>query len=226
MQRQSSLFRWISSHGSSLTRLELIATPNCIRLRQLACPNLQELVLTRVERCPSVQLWPGSKWPGLLHSCTALTRLKLGSPSLLLLDDGVSGAAAGVSAASAQLQEFAIDLPCRLPRGSRTEHKVAQALDQLLPYLTSLTCLDLGDSYAHHLGGQMLRSGLVQRISTLVRLNRLQLHAQGEGCSQPGCVHMAGCAGAQCCAGHLGLLKVYLTRSPHVEELLPCSCPP
>jgi hypothetical protein len=157
-ERHSAFLRWASSHGSFLTQLSLTSKGGSIH--QLACPNLLEL---RLVAC-RVQLCAGHGYPGLLNSCTALTRLEL--DNCPLLDDGAALPRGGVASVAAQLRH--LDMPsCCLPDRGR-----------LLPHLTSLTHLSLNSRYSESTlwtEGRWGAGHLLQRISSMARLEQLSL---------------------------------------------------
>jgi hypothetical protein len=108
-RRHSAFLGWASSSGSSLTSLHLSDMPDSTTIRQLPCPNLLELRLSL--HLGSV-LCASSEGLGLLHSCTALTRLNLEFATLL---DSVGGLAPGVPpTAAAQLKHLELRC-CELP---------------------------------------------------------------------------------------------------------------
>jgi hypothetical protein len=170
-----SLNTWISNHGSSLTRLSLgDFDQGHITIRQLPCPNLAELVVFGLR----VQLCAGSEHMGLLHSCPALTQLLLGS--VTLLDGSVDGP---VPAPAARLQVFRL-CARTLPA---VGHNQNQALaSRLLPHLASVTRICLIGCR-----GEQLAPWLLPHISTLVRLQELELVGLCRTGEQPG---HAGCA--------------------------------
>jgi hypothetical protein len=166
---------WSSSYATSLTSLRLEGTleddtfdPS---IQQLPCPNLVELELSKC----AVQLCASSQHLGLLHCCTALTRLELRFVNIL--DGSLDGPAGAAPGAVAQLQRLQLHI-CKLFAG---QAKAAQALrEQLLPQLTCLTDLDITSYY---LAGDPLFLLVLPHFSTLVRLQKLSFHA-GEGLSQ------------------------------------------
>jgi hypothetical protein len=163
--RYDAFLGWASSHGSSLTRLELLSSDSPIR--ELPCPNLLELQLYEASVCA------GSAGLGLLHSCTALTRLVLERASLL---DGVGGLSAAVpTAAAARLKHLDLQ-DCQMPEGSEEAGRVARALqDRLFPLLSCLTQLKLDGG--HRDNG--LQSCFLRHISTLASLQELFLDNTG-----------------------------------------------
>jgi hypothetical protein len=165
-----SFLSWTSSHGSSLTHLNMYSSYSRT-IRQLPCPNLRELSLMR----GSVQLCAGSEGPGLLHSCPALTKLVVSSCALL--DGGVPGPAWEAPAAVARLQCLSLGSYV-LSGGSKGARKVAQAFqERLLPHLTSLTRLHLSKGQDRR---RAIRSCFLQHISTIVQLQKLSLWGGGE----------------------------------------------
>jgi hypothetical protein len=86
------VMNWLSQHGQHLTRLEVCSYPH---LRQLPCPNLLELKLFDWYES-SVQLGPAADGsPGVIHSCTKLTRLEVScnisdAPEGAVLDGNLS----------------------------------------------------------------------------------------------------------------------------------------
>jgi hypothetical protein len=116
----------------------------------------------------SAQLCAGSEGLGLLHSCTALTRLYMEGSTLL--DDGVGGPAGAAPAATARLQSLRL-WDCGLAREG-----TAQALEQrLFPHLTSLTCLDVSGDYKSE-----LLSCFPPHISSMASLQELRWTEAGE----------------------------------------------
>jgi hypothetical protein len=182
------LSHWVSSYGSSLTRLHLSADDSSIR--DLPCPALLELSL----HGGHVQLCAGNEGVGLLHSCTALTRLSLLYPTLL--DDGVLMPARGVPSAVAQLRHLALQYAG--PAAPDGESKLAQALQhRLLPHLTALTCFQLKNKYG--CSGHLV-SCFLQHVSTMNRLQRLLVWNAGEGsvsCHRD--AHICMSPGGSCC---------------------------
>jgi hypothetical protein len=168
-QRHTNVLAWAGSHGSSLTSMCLFSDLYNSPIRQLPCPNLRELNLSECR----VQLCASSEHSGLLHSCTALTKLVLRYPTLLA--GGVPAPAGVVPSAVARLHSLtlyarpsqaALDLP--------GEPEAARATVQMLaPHLTSLTHLYL-------FGDRESPSCFKPHISTLVRLQQLSLRWIGE----------------------------------------------
>jgi hypothetical protein len=103
-QRHDAFLGWTERHGSSLTSLHLESSPDHTPIRQLPCAKLVELLLNDW----SVQLCASSEHLGLLHSCTALTKLVL--ECVELLDDGLEGPAGAAPAETARLQHFSVTL--------------------------------------------------------------------------------------------------------------------
>jgi hypothetical protein len=161
-QQHDAFVAWTSSHGSTLTQLKLSSDSP---IRQLPCPHLLELQL---DEC-SGQLCASSDHVGLLHSCTALTKLILERPTVL---DGETDVPDGAApAAMAQLQSLRL-FACRAYEGT------AQALEQrLFPHLTSLTRLDVGGSESE------LLSCFLDHISTMTSLQQLIFATPGEACA-------------------------------------------
>jgi hypothetical protein len=161
-ERLAAFLGWTVSHGSSLIKLQLTAGRNNSPIRQLPCANLREL-----EVDGHVQLCASSEHLGLLHSCTALTKLDMDNTTLL--DDGVGTPAGPAPTATARLQSLRLS-SCRLAREGTT-----QALKQrLFPLLTSLTSLDVGGT------GNELLSGFPPHISAMASLQQLRLDEPGE----------------------------------------------
>ena len=83
---------WLSQHGQHLTSLHM---SGCLPLRQLPCPNLLELKLDGWDEF-GVQLGPAADGsPGVIHSCTKLTRLEVScnisdAPEGVVLDGNLS----------------------------------------------------------------------------------------------------------------------------------------
>jgi len=71
VQRLPGLCQWMLQHGQHLTSLWLCVPDKA--LTELPCPNLRELDLRDMQ----VQLSASSTQPGVLHSCTRLTKLSL-----------------------------------------------------------------------------------------------------------------------------------------------------
>jgi hypothetical protein len=166
-QRYDGLLSWISTHGSSLTKLYLSVNDSSIC--QLPCPNLRQLDLSGF----SVQLCAGGSSMGLLHSCTALTRLVLRKSTLL--DGSAAGLAGGVPSAVAQLQHLDMVYP-RGPEGAQEMHQLQQALqDRVFPCLTTLTYLSV--RYAH----EQLQPCVTRQISSMAGLQELSIERAGEG---------------------------------------------
>jgi hypothetical protein len=166
LQRWDAFLSWTTSHGASLTKLHLSVHDSSIR--HLPCNNLLQLSLSR----GSVQLCAGGSDLGVLHSCTALTRLEVYDSTLL--DGGVAGLAGGVPPAVAQLQHLDMSL-CRGPAGAQEMHQLQQALqDRMLPCLTSLT---------HLFVGQLDRRQpcVMRHISSMAGLQELSIERAGEG---------------------------------------------
>jgi hypothetical protein len=159
---------WTNRHGSSLTSLHLESIIENSPIRQLACPNLLQLSVTDC----TVQLCASSEGLGLLHSCTALTKLKLTRPKLLA--GGVLAPAGLVPSAVARLHSFTMTGCVELPGEPEDRHSFAQTVIQMLvPHLSSLTHL-------HLFGDSELPSCFKPHISTVVRLQQLSLQWIGE----------------------------------------------
>jgi hypothetical protein len=149
-QRCDAFLSWTTSHGKSLTTLHLTTLDSSTR--DLLCPNLLDLSL----HGGHAQLCAGSEGVGLLHSCTALT--KLSTANSLLLDSSEDVSALVVPAAVAKLQHLNLDLFldedfCQVLDGS-AGGELAQAIEErLMPHLTALThlTLDLNDVYSSKL---------------------------------------------------------------------------
>jgi len=152
VQRLPGLDHWMQQHGRHLTRLQLDALDGA--LTELPCPNLQELYLGDMR----VQLSGSSTQPGLLHSCTRLTKLYLvackfanGHSSLATLSSLV------------RLQRLTIMAV------------VSESTDDggmpstVLQHLTQLTHLYLDNA------DQLLNADSLQHVSCLVNLQELHL---------------------------------------------------
>jgi hypothetical protein len=102
---------------------------------------------------------------GLLHSCTALTKLDVGEATLL--DGDLDGLAAAAPTAVARLQHLELyGVKCA----------GTQALKQrLFPHLTSLTRLDVGGDYESE-----LLTCFPPHISSMVSLQKVTLDEAGE----------------------------------------------
>jgi hypothetical protein len=116
-----------------------------------------------------VQLCAGSEHFGLLHGCTALTKLELCCATLLDVAQPGSRAPAAV----AQLKHLVLD--CWLPKGQSGEQVVQALRERLAPHLTSLTCLGLmGNTDG-------LLTSLTPHVSTIRSLHTLSIERTGEG---------------------------------------------
>jgi hypothetical protein len=72
---------WLFQHGQHLTSLHMF---EYLPLRQLPCPNLLALKLDDWDES-GVQLGPAADGsPGVIHSCTKLTRLEVSTPPKVL----------------------------------------------------------------------------------------------------------------------------------------------
>jgi len=153
VQRLPGLCQWMQQHGQHLTSLQLSAYGTAVGriLTQLPCPNLHKLHLQNMR----VQLSASSTQPGVLHSCTRLTKLSLiRCPST----DGHSSLAA--LSALVGLQHLTVS-------GSSD---VSALPSIVLQHLTQLTHL-----YLQYLG-RLLNADSFQHFSCLVNLQELHIH--------------------------------------------------
>jgi len=149
-QRLLGLCQWMQQHGQHLTSLQLGVRYGT--LTQLPCPNLCELDLADIK----VQLSASSTQPGVLHSCTRLTKLLL---YYCPLTDGHSSLAALSALVALQHLELTMgDVVSESTDGS--------FIPSTLTQLTHL-CLK-------NVGG-LLDTDSLRHVSCLVNLQELQL---------------------------------------------------
>jgi len=156
VQRLPGLSQWMLQHGEHLTSLQLSAfnAESGRTLTQLPCPKLRELDL----RCIQVQLSGSSTHPGVLHSCTWLTKLFLVSCRFA---DGHSSLA--VLSSLVGLQHLTIiGVVSKSTDGGFLPSTALQ-------HLTQLTALHLNSA------GQLLNADSLQHVSCLVNLQELGL---------------------------------------------------
>jgi len=146
-----NLCHWMHQYGQHLTSLQLDAAGGT--LTELPCPNLRELDVDNMR----VQLSGSSTQPGVLHSCTRLTKLQLHCNHLV--DEHSSLAALS---ALVQLQHLFL----AAVSGSTDDGMPSTVLE----HLTQLTHLYL-DSL-----GQLLNVDSLQHTSCLVNLQELYFH--------------------------------------------------
>jgi len=153
------LGQWMLHHGQHLTslRLGVFGAQSGGTLTQLPCPNLRELGLLDMQ----VQLSASSTHPGLLYSCTRLTKLLLHNCQFI---HGHSSLAA--LSALVELQHLNLTI--------RAVQLVISDDDDFLPstvlqHLTQLTYLSLQNA------GRLLNVDSLQHTSCLVNLQELDL---------------------------------------------------
>jgi len=153
VQRLSGLCHWMLQHGQHLTSLRLsgFGAQSGMTLTQLPCPNLRELDLSFIR----VQLSASSTQPGVLHSCTRLTKL---TSSFCNFADGHSSLAA----------LSALDGLQRLTVSGSTDESVLPST--VLQHLTQLTHLRLQHA------GRLLNADSLQHASCLANLQELHIH--------------------------------------------------
>jgi len=157
VQRLRGLRQWMLQHGQHLTSLQLVAPGGA--LTQLPCPNLRELDLAHI----TIQMSASSTQPGVLHSCTRLTKLLM---SYCQFADGHSLCCGSLAALSALvgLQHLSI-------WGDASESTDDGFLPStVLQHLTQLTALHLDSA------GQLLNDDSLQHTSCLVNLQQLGLY--------------------------------------------------
>jgi hypothetical protein len=170
----------LNSSGRSLTRLVLSSNYSHLSICELPCPNLAELQLSMDATSCSVQLSASSRHPGLLHSCTSLTKLSLSNVALLdaATDRPAPAGDRCPPAAAAQLQHLQLAACSARQSCSLRPNKPHTLDDRLLHHLTALTCLEV--DFGEHEKSALLRTWFPATISTMVRLQRLQLLETGE----------------------------------------------
>jgi len=156
-QALPGLCQWMTHHGQHLTSLQLSGSGD-EQLTQLPCPNLRQLDLAYIK----VQLDSSSTPPGVLHSCTRLTWLRLDSCYFTNTDENYGSSLAALSAL-VELQHLAL-LENRDAGGS--EWMPSTVLKQL-PHLTYLRVRDQNVD--------MLGTRSLQHVSCLTKLQRLHL---------------------------------------------------
>jgi len=156
VQGLPGLCHWMVQHGQHVTSLQLSAFgAQCERtLEQLPCPHLRELGLGNMQ----VQLSASSTQPGVLHSCTRLTKLLL---HFCQFTDGHTSLAALSSLV--RLQHFAM----AAVSGSSDDGGMPSTV---LQHLTQLTYMCL-DSVS-----ELLNADSLQHTSCLVNLQELHIY--------------------------------------------------
>lgn len=137
------LLSWLKSYGSGITSIKLqpaIVTRPMALLELPSCAGLLSLLLTDA----LVQLTAGSQQLGVLHSCQALTSLKLLNCNVL----DTSAQLAGLSVLK-DLQELRVVWDAGCTR--RFEQPLSLLPGSLLSQLVKLTCIDLSSPmrFAH-----------------------------------------------------------------------------
>jgi len=153
-QRFEGLRQWLLHNGQHITCVQL--SQGFATLRHLPCPNLRNLELADM----TVQLGASSTQPGMLHSCTRLTKLQLDGCHNT---DGQNG----LVALSALVWLQHLDLYCRNNRATD------QMPSTMFQHLQQLTHLDLRDHIA-----SVLTTHSVEHISCLVNLQELCIESK------------------------------------------------
>jgi hypothetical protein len=158
-------FQWTSHHGQYLTSLRLSdirlhrkTRPDTAQVLQLPCPNLLELELALV----AVQLGPTSTHPGVLHTCTQLTKLRLRACPIT---DWPTGLAA--LSAAPQLQDLQL-ADIQPPAGAAAavlDSDQYSLFSSVLQDLQGLKSLQLTDQQCWYLSADTL-----QHLSSLTNL--------------------------------------------------------
>jgi len=154
-----ALCQWITLHGQHLTSLQLSAVDE--NLTQLPCPNLLELDLAFID----VQLGGSSTQPGVLHSCTRLTMLRLDRCYFTSTDEYYTNSLAALSAL-VELQHLGL-----MDDRDGDGNWMPSAVLQQLPHLTYLHIRDQGN--------YLLVTGSLQHLSCLTNLQELHIASFG-----------------------------------------------
>jgi len=154
-QRFMGLQQWMLHHGQHITSVQLSASDG--NLTQLPCPNLRNLKLAYM----TVQLGASSMQPGVLHSCTRLTKLQLIS---CRHTDGRNGLVALSALVSLQHLELQIS-------NSNSAH--CQMPSTVFQHLQHLTYLLLRECVA-----PLLTTHSLEHISCLVNLQELRIDSK------------------------------------------------
>jgi hypothetical protein len=131
----TSFWKCLTNHGQYLTSLQACSIDG--DWQQLPCANLRELNL---QHC-RIQLDPSDSHPGILQSCTGLTRLTLCRPTTLDLSTGLSAIAA-----MQDLQDLRLYWLESSSSSSEGRHDGIEYPNSLLLHLTKLTSLKLAPS--------------------------------------------------------------------------------
>jgi len=159
VHRLPGLCQWMLQHGKHLTSLHLsgFGGQSGGTLTQLPCPNLRELDLRDMQ----LQLSGSSTQPGVLRTCTRLTKLIfIGWP----LTDGHSSLSA--LSALVELQHLALIMGA-VVSGSTDGSFMPSTVLQHLTQLTHLSLLYVG---------QLLTTNSLQHASCLVNLQELHMY--------------------------------------------------
>jgi len=150
VQSSSSLWLRVLRHGQHLSSLRLRAPGET--LTQLPCPNLLDLDLSGTP----LHLGASSTDPGVLHSCSRLTRLRLSNC-------GYSGRCVGLP----ELRD--LELMYNHPRGGAADDLVPSTVLQQLQHLTRL--------HLQHEVWPTMQS--LQHVSCLTNLQHLLIFQEG-----------------------------------------------
>jgi len=157
VQRLLGVCQGMLHHGQHLTSLQLSVLDGT--LTQLPCPNLRELDLGLMR----VQLSASSTQPGVLHSCTRLTRLML---IACTLSNGHSSLAA--LSALKGLQKLTLHMdPFQLPASESADHSFMHST--VLQHLKQLKHLELKNAE------RLVNTDSLQHASCLVNLQELDI---------------------------------------------------
>jgi len=148
-------------HGQHLTSLQLSAVSAVaeVILTQLPCPNLRELDLVFMD----VQLAASSTQPGVLHSCTRLTKLEFVECRFINSRNSLAALSALVGLQHLQV-EYDMD----------NEEDDQQLPGTVLEHLTHLTYL-----FLHDIDARMLIRDSLEHLSCLTNLQELQIFCDG-----------------------------------------------
>jgi len=157
VQRLPGVCQWMLQHGQHLTSLDLSVPGGT--LTQLPCPNLRELDLHDMK----VQLSASSTQPGVLHSCTRLTKLVL-----FFCQFTVGHSSLAALSSLVLLQHLHLIMSSVQPTVSGFVYETAMP-SAALQHLTQLTYLCLQQA------GRLLNTDSLQHTSCLVNLQELHI---------------------------------------------------
>ena len=158
-QRSEEFLQWLHRNGRYVTSLDLQGFSS--DLTELPCRQLRQLVVsndTDDTDTPSVQLGPSSSHPGVLHSCSGLTLLKLRSCEIVDSPNSLSALSAVPALQHLELSEF---------HGDDDSDDLGLP-SSILQLLTQLTFLEVGP-------GIDVTAESLQHISGLQHLQEFRL---------------------------------------------------